>query len=93
MPEVNYVISTYPSKFAGYQSKKGNEGTIKAFVSTVYKGSYDLDAFVLHLIHIILHERVCLERAFNKIKIKGGMCNPCCVEKIADKMMDYILPY
>ncbi|KKK62437.1 hypothetical protein LCGC14_3004320, partial [marine sediment metagenome] len=37
-------------------------------------------------IYLILLERICLERAFNKIRIKGGRCNPCCVAKIAQKM-------
>jgi len=33
--EVKYIISTYPSKFAGYQSKKGRKGIIKAYISTI----------------------------------------------------------
>lgn len=88
--EVKYVISLHDSKFGGYQSKSNNKGIVKAYVSTIYKGSYDYDTFVIHLIHIILHERICLERAFNKIRIKGGMCNPCCVESIANSIMDII---
>ena len=89
--EVKYIISTYPSKFAGYQSKKGPKGIIKTYIyHPLYWNSADFSSFVLNLIHIILIERICLERAFNKIKIKGGMCNPCCVNKVADKIMEYL---
>lgn len=90
MTEVEYIISTYSSKFAGYQSKKGINGIVKAYINPIYKNSSDLLSFTLHLIHIILIERICLERAFNKIRIKGGMCNPCCIDKIADKIMEFL---
>jgi len=87
---VNYVVSTFHSKFGGYQSKKGNSGIVKAFISSIYNNSHGFYSFTLHLIHIILIERICLERAFNKIRIKGGMCKPCCVRKIADKIMEIL---
>jgi len=95
---VDYKISLYPSQYDGWQSKKGNKGYIKAYVSTIwckelsYKDSYDeIDNFVIGLICIYIVERICLERAFQKIKIKGGMCNPCCVQNCSKVVMDFIL--
>lgn len=68
---VEYKISLYPSKFLGYQSKKGNEGMVKIFISTIWKESHDnFYEFLLYLDYITLIERICLERAFQKIKMK-----------------------
>jgi len=83
MTEVNYIASNRKSKFAGYQEKKGIEGTVKVFISTIWNDTNNFESFVEGLIYYTIHERICLERAFNKIRIKGGMCNPCCVENVA----------
>ena len=48
------------------------------------------ESFVTLLCYMIIHERYCLERAFQKIKIKGGMCKPCCVMHIAENTFDYL---
>ena len=87
MIEVEYKVSVSKSKFHGYQSKKGDLGCVKTFVSSIWDDSKeDFYLFVLRLIYIIIHERICLERAFQRIKIKGGMCNPCCVRRIAEEV-------
>ena len=83
---VEYLISTRKSRFAGYQAKKDNRGSVKVFVSTLSEHTNSFENFTNALIYYTLHERICLERAFNKIKIKGGMCNPCCVENAAIEM-------
>ena len=92
MVDVKYLISISASKFHGYQSKKDNMGYVKAFVSNLWDhANADYNLFVLRLIHIFIHERVCLERGFQRIKIKGGMCKPCCVRNVAGEMYEAIL--
>ena len=88
---VNYKISINNSKFAGYQEKKGNNGTIKLFVSVIFEDSKDFEDFIDGIIYFTIHERICLERAFNKIRIQGGMCNPCCVKNLAIEMYKSIM--
>jgi len=41
--KIDYIISTYPSKNEGYQSKrnKGLEAKIKLFISTMWKNSFN----------------------------------------------------
>ncbi len=99
MTEVNYKISTYLSKADGYQSKKGVTGEIKAYISNLWNETKEWAAnnqfdhfalFVDYLNVIIIHERYCLERAFQKIKIKGGMCKPCCVMHAAENTAEYL---
>jgi len=99
MSEVDYIISLHPSKFDGYQSKKGNKGEIKAFISNLWKMAMEdsikmskkpFDLFIIHLNFVFTIERYCLERAFQKIKIKGGMCKPCCVFSFASNTIEYL---
>jgi len=71
MTEVEYKISIYPSKFLGYQSKARNKGEVKVYVSTLLKyAENDFWKFVHWLDAITLIERLCLERGFQKIKMK-----------------------
>lgn len=92
MNEVEYIVSTHLSKFIGYQSKKQNKGYVKIFISTLWNDSrQDYYLFVLRLIWIQIHERICLERAFQKIRIKGGMCKPCCVENCSKIVYKFLL--
>lgn len=87
MSEIDLRISTHPSKFAGYQAKSGTDGTITLFVSTLWEdaqGKYD--RFVDDLAYVYLVERVCIERAFQRIHMKNR-CEPYCkLLKIADLM-------
>ena len=99
MTNVEYLISIHPSKFHGYQSKKDQNGYVKAFITPIWNATKEwseLDdtnhygLFIDMLIYIIIHERYCLERAFQKIRIKGGMCNPCCITNLTDNTMAYL---
>ena len=100
MSNVDYLISTKVNKFLGFQSKKGTNGYVKSFISNIWditeewtgklkKGDH-ISWFVRFLILMIIHERCCLERAFQGIRIKGGMCKPCCVEKLSDTTFNYL---
>lgn len=86
LPKVEYKISLYPSKFIGYQSKKGNKGCVKLYISPIWKYIHSLrwktyfdedwiiefmfDEFINELLYTMLLERICLERGFQKIKMK-----------------------
>jgi len=90
-PEIEYKVSTHPSKFYAWQEKKGTVGSIKLFVSTIYKEavSYSEETFVSRsfvrlLIFYTLVERFCIERAFQKIRMHQR-CKPEC--KIAPYAM------
>lgn len=89
-PIVEYKVSTHPSKFFGYQSKKDNIGKLVIYISTILNsldktnidsndvdecGKSVFDKFVDELITIMLVERCCLERAFQKIRMKNR-CKP-----------------
>lgn len=90
-PIINYKISTYPSKFAGYQSKKGGVGTITMYIVSIWSCAKNLPAFIRDLIWTGLIERICIETAFQRIRIKGGKCSKkydgmCVMEYIANEM-------
>lgn len=82
--EVKYKISIYLSNCCGYQFKARNKGYVKIYVSNIWFQTYDekLDIngnflnFVNNFILYIILERICLEKGFQKIRIKGGSCNP-----------------
>ncbi len=90
---VEYIVSSYPSKFLGYKSKNGSKGTVKSYVTSIWNSleKKEFDAFVKVLIYIMLLERVCLERGFQKIRIrerckffdKDGIYYACKMEYIA----------
>lgn len=55
-------------------------------LSSIWKGQDDIiDLFTQHLIETEMVERICIERAYQKIRLKGrSRCKPfCCVEKPA----------
>lgn len=87
LPEVDYTLSLHNSKFIGYQSKNKNTGKITIYIATLWKWilerDYTLDHFVSEIIFITILERICLERAFQKIRMKNR-CEPICsMEKYA----------
>ena len=85
---MTYKISLYPSKFVGYQFKSGATGEVKVFISTIWNHSITFEDFLEKIIYITILERICLERAFQKIRMKNR-CKPFCkMEKYAIKMMD-----
>jgi len=45
--------------------------------------------FIKTFIFLIILERICLERGFQKIKMKNR-CNPCKMEKYAYKIMELV---
>ncbi len=77
LTEVDYKISLYPSKFLGYQSKSKNQGYIKLFIPSIWdwvntwSDNYEniFENFNSAIIYITLLERICLERAFQKIRM------------------------
>jgi hypothetical protein len=89
--KVLYRVSTYPSKFGGYHCKNKINGTVTLFVSTIWKttknninmleeGDDSIDLFnwfVDDFIYLHILERICLERGFQKIKMKNR-CKPSC---------------
>lgn len=85
MTEIEYKISLYPSKCAAYQSKNKDKGEIKLYISTIWKHSKNFDYFVQWIIYYTIVERICLERAFQKIRMKNR-CKPCKMEKYALEM-------
>ena len=87
MTNINYKVSLYPSKNIGYQSKSGINGEVKVFISTIWTHSTTFEDFVEKIIYITILERICLERAFQKIRMRNR-CNPCKMEKYAIKMIE-----
>src|SRR4030065_2202931 len=76
MPNVEYVVSNYASRFGGYQSKHGTDGVLKVFLPTLWtNGREKFESFVAELTYPIWLERICLERAFQKIRMKNR-CKP-----------------
>ena len=88
--EIFYKISTFPSKFLGYQEKKGKNGTIKLFITSIWGISQDFNKFLEEMIFTLILERICLERAFQKIRMKNR-CNPCKMERFAVSMYLHII--
>jgi hypothetical protein len=91
MTEMTYQVSTYPSEFLAYQSKRGMEGLITNFIARYHYDEFNV--FVAELIGYQLVERVCLERAFNKIKLKNRCKRKptCAPHYIASKMIDMMI--
>ena len=80
----------YPSKNIGYQSKAREKGEVKLYISTIWSHSTTFEDFVEKIIYITILERICLERAFQKIRMKNR-CKPYCrMEKYAIKMMECV---
>jgi hypothetical protein len=94
MTDIDYNISTYPSKYHGYWKPTGK---INLYVSTMWKemddGFKDLDAdkqideFMNHLSNITLIETICFYRGKEKIKMKNK-CKPHC--KVA-RLANYLV--
>lgn len=90
MPSVEFVVSTHFSRFGGYQSKHGTEGTLKLFLPSLWKYARgEFNSFVAEISYTILLERICLERAFQKIRMKNR-CDPkpCKIEQLVKIMYE-----
>ena len=74
--EYKFIISKN-DKFLGYQLKKGirdnnPKGLIKIYINNIWKYSNNnFKEFLQELIYTLLIERICIEFAFNKIRIKN----------------------
>ena len=98
MFEVDYKISLYPSNYCGYQSKNKNIGKIVCYVSSIWKyvkENFETELIRFTMFNIMLNytltiERYCLEKGFQRIRIKGGACSPCCMEKSTDFTISYL---
>jgi len=83
MSEVQYRISTKISS-AGYHSINKEKGFVIVNPSNLRYSNFD--EFIIQFIYILILERICLERAHNKIKMKNR-CKPICKVAI---ITDYI---
>jgi len=90
MLDVNYKVSLYNSISQARWNINKDKGNVILFISNIWKESKNYEHFVQWIIYYTLIERICLERAYNKIRIKGGRCNPCCVEKIASEIYGFL---
>ena len=84
--KVNYKTSLFPSKKAARWNINKEKANITIYITNIWNDSKDFDDFVEGCIFFTLVERICIERAYNKIRIKGGRCNPCCVRETAIKI-------
>lgn len=103
--EVENKVSMYdhPTHCARWNIK-GDSGQITLFILSIWDDARKHSDFHEHdhldevmkdfvgaLIFGYLMERDCLERAHDRIRIKGGRCKPCAVAPIVNKMFDYII--
>ena len=100
--EVENKISMHihPSNIARWDINK-DTGKIVLFIPSIWDEAVkhsdinDPDdcfrTFVGVTIFSYLMERICIERAHEKIRLKRSKCNPCAVAPITNKMFDYIL--
>jgi hypothetical protein len=101
---VEWKYTTNLRKSEGYQEKTGQCGTItfsfpriwqlRSINKTDYHERYHLADFIYTMIRIQLCERICVERAFQHIKMKARCKNfqqfGCKMDYITQKLMDVI---
>lgn len=87
---VDMNISLNISKYRGYHSKSGYNGKITLFIPIIWGSSKYEDDFIINSCHVYLLERICLERAFNKIRIKNR-CFPCKLYPLVSHMINHLL--
>ena len=88
MYEVDYSVSLHPAKSEGYQSKAGTKGKITLYAVNLWKNADgDFEDFLERLTYVALLERICIERAWQGIRMTNR-CQPHCkLQKIADLML------
>jgi len=60
---------------------------VTIFVSTLWRAGKSFEEFIEDFIWVVICERICLERAFNKCRMKNR-CKPVCkVGPVADAIM------
>ena len=96
--DVDYKYSLHNGKHPAYWNINGDSGKITFYLGEIWdlaqsrskpdiEGWDDMDAFIDELLFSDISERICLERAHEKIHIKGGRCNPCCVRYFTELAM------
>ena len=81
---------------------KGDTGEITQYLGSVYEEAsehsddpFDEDEVICTITGVLvfgyLMERICIERAHEKIRLKGNHCNPCCVKRVANTMFSHIV--
>ena len=95
--DVDYRYNITSSKYPAYWNINKDIGKITFHLGEIWDHSQNdltgdicddpVDNFIDDLIYYDLSERICLERAHEKIKIKGGRCKPCCVQYPAQLML------
>jgi hypothetical protein len=89
--DVEYKYSLFTGKHPAYWNINGDSGKITFYLGEIWgisqsrakpdiDGWDEMDSFIDELLYYDLSERICLERAHEKIRLKGGRCNPCCVQ-------------
>ena len=100
----NRVSMHYHATHAARWNIKGDHGQITLFIPSIWDDARKhsdfqecdhleevMEDFIGALVFGYLMERVCLERAHDRIRVKGGRCNPCCVAKTVNRMFDHII--
>lgn len=95
---VEYKLSLHNARHSAYWEREGDSGLIVFNLPNLYheaendspywNGSSDeniiIDNFIKDLIYTDICERVCLERSYQKLKVRGNKCKPeCCVKNVA----------
>lgn len=66
--------------------------TITQYLPEIWAASHNSeDFFIGLLITTYLYERICIERGNERIRIKGGKCNPCCIDPIVTAICNHLI--
>ena len=94
---VDYKYNLNPSKYPAYWNINKDNGKITFHLGEIWQHSQNnltgmidsdpVENFIDDLLYYDLSERICLERAHEKIRIKGGRCKPCCVQYFTQLML------
>jgi len=100
--EIENRISLYENrKTEARWHIKGDQGTITLYLIPLWDEARDhsdffeidnpelvFNRFIEGLNWSYLMERICIERAHERIRIKGGRCKPCCIRFITEFMAE-----
>lgn len=85
--KIKLFISNIWNNVFDYSNNHCNHLEIKTY-DDFFNKTFNL--FVERLNTIIIIERYCLELSFSGIKIKNGKCNPCCINNITNKTIEWL---
>ena len=102
--EVENRVSLHRAEHAAHWSIKGDEGKITLNLPKCYNDAIDIIGrigisgpdddiviFIGVIVFLYLEERICIERAHEKIRLRRDKCHPCIVQSIAEKMLEAII--